>query len=235
MRFFFLSLLLTFSFSFAHCEDFKLPKPPKENIYSNYRLCVKASILMFETIHLYSYEELGTAVGIGKRNIICCAHEIEDKNNSYALDIFDDDGVFKKRIDVSVKKVDYPKDLCLLESKEDLPYFVDIDKNTVPVQVGDWTYCIGARLGSVPYAISWGNLVTKSFEKLPAFSATSMIIFKGNSGGSVFDADTNSLVGIISRAYSREAFAYSLYIPIKTIREWLKKPIEEEVEFNEDF
>lgn len=217
------SFLLVLSF-LACAEEMKLPKIPKENIRSQYRLIFRTKIEIGTGITLYSYDISGTAFGISKNQLICCAHEIEEKtsNINYALDLFDDDGVVYKKMLVDIKKLDRKRDLCLLETKEDLPFFIDVDKNKKPAEIGDWVYLIGARLGSVPYAISWGNHVSNKHEIKPELMASTATVFMGNSGGGMFEAENNTLIGVVQGCHGKTFSAFSLYVPLKDVREFLK-------------
>jgi hypothetical protein len=209
----------------------KMPRPPKEVIHSQYRVVIQ-HLRAFALdpgmiVRALGYEPAGTAIGVSKRQLICCAHELDKVNDNIFLDIFDDDGVFDRRLPLSIVKSSTNDDLCLLSTDQDLPYFVDIYKNK-KFEVGDWVYAIGSRMGCTPYAISFGSCSTKNFEESPGKLGCSLEVFGGNSGGGLYEADGNTLIGVVEGGYASDrkglsGCAFTFSIPIRAVREWISR------------
>lgn len=150
----------------------------------------------------------GTAVAIGPRKLVSAAHvflAVEKMSGfpyqmiPFQIDLRDRKGEVIERIRVQVTKIIDGLDLALLEVPQDLPNYISLgtEKAFERLEIGANLYIIGAQYGLSPYNISHGNLSSKYIENRPGIWQISTTAFGGNSGGGVFEEDTNEFVGIV--------------------------------------
>ncbi len=219
MKKIFLPLLFVFLTSFVYSADLTLPKIPKEIIFSHYKLSEQSLMMTIGAIKLFNYQGVGSAICISKRELICCAHEIVNKDATHTIEVYNKDGEFEKRIIVKIKKFTPEKDLTLLTVEEDLPYSIDIKKDNISnMEIGDFCYSIGARGNGPPFGITTGFFLSKNIDQC---IGVTMHICPGDSGGGIYDFQTNSLLALTQ---ATERFnAYGLGISNKTINDWLNE------------
>lgn len=221
-----LLILLTGCASGQHKEEqstskSNLPQIPKNVLFSSYRICLRGT-----SNGVYSIGIIGSAVGISKHTLLTAAH-LEtpvqmlhlDPGYTYMVDVFDEDGIELHLFDATMtKKILQPtgQDLAILEIKEELPHYVKFDPS-VKTDVGDWVYTIGAQSGQSPFNVGWGQVASKMHEEFHDLWQTSVSVSGGNSGGGVFDARTNKLIGIMVRGQQ-----LSLFVPNNLVAEFLK-------------
>lgn len=198
-----------------------LPQIPKNVLYSSYRICLRGTVGGVSSIGI-----IGSAVGIDKHTLLTAAH-LEtpaqmlhlDPGYTYMVDVFDEDGIEVRLFDATMTKkilLATGNDLAILTIKEDLPHYVKFDPD-VKTDVGDWVYTIGAQSGQSPYNVGWGQVASKMHEEFHDLWQTSLAVSGGNSGGGVFDARTNKLIGIMVRGQQ-----LSLFVPNNLVTEFLK-------------
>ena len=217
-----LAILLTLPLR-ASDDNKNLPKVPKNVIYSHYRITIEISKEVFPGLPIMekSFHGLGTAIGIGPRELILCNHEVaENPAGTYYIDLFDKDGRLFKRIPCRIKKRTVHPDICLVVVDEALPHFINpYDNKSTELEVGDWTYAVGAKYGYVPYNITWGELMTKAPEIFPGTWATTANVWFGNSGGGMYDGKENKFVGLVDAMVPPHSCTF--FIPAKAVCEWL--------------
>ena len=143
--------------------------------------------------------------------------------NKIFLDTFDSDAVLIERVKVKVERVlfnaskESKYDLALISVEKPLKHFVSLDLKRPKLEIGDPLYLIGAAMGDVPYTIKHGELTAYKGRYVPNHWFISIPAIHGQSGGGVFNAETNKMIGIICRSYG----STSLLMPLSRIEELL--------------
>ncbi|HIA28180.1 MAG TPA: serine protease [Planctomycetes bacterium] len=121
--------------------------------------------------------------------------------------------------------------LVRLELDEPWPYLATIahEEESLSLQVFDKVYAVGCPLGNKPLP-SVGEI--SSQEKIVAGQSFWMVnapTFFGNSGGGIFNLETEKLVGISSMIYTygkRQPMVVphmGLFVPMTLVRPWLRR------------
>lgn len=123
----------------------------------------------------------------------------------------------KKWVHCKILIVDKDRDLCLLEALEDLP---KIFKLADDEDVGAAVVVAGCPIGTTPSA-SLGYLTSKDPEitgltKCQLWQASGPFYY-GNSGGPVFDAEAEKIVGILIAGLGKEGGDGTFMIPLLAI------------------
>lgn len=210
--------------SVAKDENPFLPKVPKNIIFSHYRVTmrVKATLIKLSTGERFSegFLPCGTAFAIDCRKLISANHVVRDNPDSdYFIDIFDKDGEFQERRLATIVKRSETPDIVLFSVVDDLPEHINL-KNSGDVDVGDWVYVIGSKHALAPFSITWGQLVAKNTEIFRDMWQSTASVSPGNSGGSVYCGKNNKIIGLLTMRFGDNSC--SLFIPIKTVKDWLK-------------
>lgn len=205
---------------------------PKDVVFSQYRLIISVEFDTKEGKHVIANTATGTAVAISKRNIITAGHgKIMARQGipeglgtiHYYLQVFDKDGIMIRQMQATNKQEQFDEesgmDLMELTVEEDLPHHVEIDgKATNDLGIADWLYAIGSAGGASPYNITWGQLSSKWSETHILLWQSSVPVVTGNSGGGIYRAKDNKLVGIMVRGQGTISF----FLPVDVIARFLK-------------
>lgn len=200
-------LLIVAIFFHAHKARPNYPRIPEQILYSHYRLVAKVGD---------KNVCCGTGIGIGPRRILTAEHVVRE-GTTFELDFFDNDGNEIKTIGLHLIGKSFEEDLALLETNEDLPYYNELDTHG-SFEVGAWGYIVGAAHATAPYNTYLGVFASKCGPtKFPHLWQIAVAVPPGESGGGVYNAETNKLVGVCTR--SREGF--TLFVNIQTVENFL--------------
>lgn len=183
---------------------------PKDIVLDQYRI---SSYLVDSVTGSKQLVGMGSAVGIDKRRVITANHVVENPELYYVLDMFNNDGILSKHLDLRLVRRGFA-DFALLETSEDLPHYLKPNQigSSKELQVGDPVYKVGAKFGKSPYDINIGYIANKGDEEFPKLWQTSIPVAGGDSGGGIYDARTHKLVGIAVMTLGNEL---SLIVPIE--------------------
>lgn len=203
---------------------------PKEIVFSQYRVCISLEIEHKGHDFVVS-QAMGTAIAIGKKKLITAAHGemIVHKgvppgfgDIKYSIQLFNDEGFMVHSVTATVKNKIFDEvsgmDLVVLEVADDLPHCVELDA-AVKIDVTDWVYVVGAAFGASPYNITWGQLSAKWSDEAPLQWQSSAAAVTGNSGGGVYCAKTNKLIGLVVRGGGPISF----FIPANVIASFVNE------------
>lgn len=191
-------------------ESTSLYNVPRNTLYSNYSV-------FYQPLGYNSYQAIGSAVGIGKNRLLSAGHVFLESDESpspgkFKIGIYDEDGINLRLVDLKIINISDSSnlDLALLEVNDELPYFYELEDLSIynSAKVGDWHYSIGGPMGVPPYHISFGTLTSKDFL---GFVLYSLDVAPGNSGGAMYSAKSNKLVGIVVRGAGAITLAVPLY------------------------
>lgn len=148
----------------------------------------------------------GSGVLVGADTVVTNYHVVRDKTVDQIEICLENDKRTASRVAVKIKNVVRPNknlDLVLLQlqSKVDTTAFPPVTLATKNPKAGTKVKSIGyglflpGRYGDVMVPLESNGLISQSLEHIMICSAS---CWNGSSGGGVFDAKTNSLVGIMS-------------------------------------
>ncbi len=147
-----------------------------------------------------TYQLSGSCVGIGPDLVLTAAHVVRDRSPLF-VDIYDKNAMLVEHIELKLLKIgkalsasDNGPDLALLKAEKPLPCYQDVNLDAPELDIGDPVYTIGAQFGLTPYTTSYGTVSHKR-AKL-GYWMISADVWGGNSGGGVYDVDSDTLVGI---------------------------------------
>jgi S1-C subfamily serine protease len=211
MKFFSVLLIVASINSFA--EEPKLyPSIPKAMLNSTFRLAASKSGAVGK----------GTTVAVDltkyglteNRYLLTATHCVRDNGKNRAVLV----EVNKEWIEAKVIAFDEKIDIALLMVSQDLPSkvkFSEIDS----IDIGDAILTLGSPHGTA-ISVTIGYFSAKEDTK-NKWSQGSFTITHGNSGGPVFDANKQALVGIVV-AMVEEAPNIALFVSVNQIDNFIK-------------
>lgn len=228
----FASAVLLISFSLAkfdassdHATAYMIPSVPAQILHSTVK--VKIDLGQGRTAW-------GSATAISSTTYLTAAHLVLDE---------DDDGNLiggpKFKAYIQLKQAEYKAsvweetkvlgydsvhDLAILEVETGTQTFATFGEEG-DVKVGDPVWIIGAPVASSPQTTTLGWLASEENElphtDYPYYAQSSNTIYGGNSGGGVYDANRNTLIGVLVAGTRAPNTAF--FVPLKFVNVLLLK------------
>jgi len=197
-----------------------MPEIPRENIRASYRV---SYFVGAEGGDSSGFAGIGAATALTDNSLLSCAHLFSEDADytKYRLDIHNDKGILINRIPLAVERISGTLDLAILKVDYVLPFKASLLETASfeGMELGDIVYTIGASGGLAPYNITAGYLASKASEPFPDLYQASFIVIGGNSGGAVYDAKSNKIIGVLTRGGGN----ISLFVPLNAVIEFLKQ------------
>lgn len=169
-----------------------------------------------------------TEFGANEKNyVITCAHVV-GMDKTIKVEVNSKDGRRREWVPATIVSVDYEKDLCLLKIDVDRPTDIKIAQKDI-MEVGDAVMVIGCPEGTLP-SVSLGYFSGRSYEVYGEKNygdlwQSSAAVYPGNSGGPVYDPNTQEVIGVEDAGIGTHGFAanVSFYVPLPVLRSFLFK------------